>query len=284
MPLKLSVSNLGTLAIPNFCKRCLWFLIHLRFYTPFDKGFPSIFNDIDHHTKRIVTAYIDQHAEGPSWLGRFANTASYLEPKKMKYTDPHSDIILVGEPDALLADLEGYVSVIDYKTARYTKGQDHLLGKYRVQLNAYRYLLSKTEDWAASGLALVYCEPQNAVTAADARNHTTKSGFTLAFKPRIVEIEIEPDDFIPGLLAQFRAIADLSTPPDGREGCYSCKDLDILLQLADPTKAAKERNPAAVSDWRRAMRLSCRARDQFDAPTVWTEWNSDFPGAEPDPV
>lgn len=283
MFLNLSVSNLGTLAIPNFCKRCLWFLIHLRFYTPFDRGFPSIFNDIDHHTKRIVTAYIDLHAAGPPWLGPFANAATYLEAKKMKYTDPNSDIMLVGEPDALLADVDGYVSVLDYKTARYTKGQDHLLGKYRIQLNAYKYLLRNTDDWAVTRLALIYCEPQNAVTAADARNHTTKSGFTLAFKPRIVEIEIEPDDFIPGLLAQFRTIADLSTPPDGREGCYSCKDLEILLKLADQDKADKGGNPAALNDWHRAMRRhdsQCRllalTRDQFGAPTVWSEWVPNF--------
>jgi hypothetical protein len=64
-----------------------------------------------------------------------------------------------GEPDAVFKLKGGKTAIIDYKTARYTKGQDRLLPIYNVQLNVYNYLRVASGQAAADKLFLIYMEP-----------------------------------------------------------------------------------------------------------------------------
>jgi len=280
MDLRVSASNLGVLLLEKYCACCLWFLIHLQNQPPFRIPMASIYNDFDHHTKRVVTAHIDAKGHAPTWLGRFSKMTEYKEPGKMRLFDSKSGVLLTGEPDALFVDEGGGIYVIDYKTARYTNGQDALKDKYRVQLNAYRYLLEGTTDDSVAGLALVYCEPEVVSTQKQALSCVGENGFSVLFKPRVIEVKTEADAFIPDLLSKYASVAELPAPPAGLEGCYDCARLEVLRSLLDTGRNLKDAililGREKVQDLYSTFRFNDakvpRSLGTGSAETVWSAW------------
>ena len=54
-------------------------------------------------------------------------------------------------------------------------------------------------------------------------------GFSLGFRPRLVEVELDPQRLIPPLLRHAARIHALADAPQGREGCRDCAALEGLL-------------------------------------------------------
>jgi hypothetical protein len=53
---QISAKNLGSLALQDFCPRCFYLKLKLRFKLPF-QIFPGIFSSIDSYSKKITWTY-----------------------------------------------------------------------------------------------------------------------------------------------------------------------------------------------------------------------------------
>jgi len=158
-PMQISGKNLSALNMPDACPRCFWIKNTVK-NLPF-QTFPGIFASIDSHVKNVVHSAFDETGKAPSWLPELKAAVRYQKVpswQKSKRVDAATGIVVTGVPDDVFECADGTLIIPDYKTARYTDGQDKLLPIYRGQLNAYRWL------WAGMGaevraLPLIYCEP-----------------------------------------------------------------------------------------------------------------------------
>jgi len=220
-PIQISGKNLAALNMADACPRCFWIKNTVK-NLPF-QTFPGIFASIDAHVKNVVHSVFDDTGKAPEWLPALADALRYQKVpswQKSKRADPETGIVVTGVPDDVFECADGSLIIPDYKTARYTDGQDKLLPIYIGQLNAYRWL------WAGMGasvrsLPLIYCEPHtDDVMAGD-------DGFSLGFTTKTILVEAD-DDLIPRLLARAYEILSAGIP-EGIADCGDCEKLDALM-------------------------------------------------------
>jgi len=232
MPLQISGKNLGELASPDFCERCFWTRTKLANKLPY-QIFPGIFSSIDSYSKKVVHGHFDGHGVAPIHLAALGEVEGYINPpshQKFRLLNEEADVLLTGAPDAMFRMRGGSILVADYKTARYTGGQDAMTPIYAVQLNAYAYIAERLGMGSVSGLALIYyepeTEPEHAVDAANRTDHGFRLGFAATVKPIPLSL-----DRIPILMCQAAEIYSRPTPPFGRLGCKDCQLLTSLAEL-----------------------------------------------------
>jgi len=226
--LRISGKNLGELALPDFCPRCAWLKLKMHNRLPY-QIFPGIFSSIDSYTKKVVHGWIDRHGRLPEWLADLGEIDGYIDPphhSKFHLEIPEYGILLTGAPDGMLRLADGAVAIIDYKTARYTKGQDRLLPMYEVQLNSYALIAERLDYGRVTKLALVYAEP--VTDRGSAEGAVSAEGFAMGFSVSIHPVGIDPRILVP-LFQRARELYDLPHPPPGREGCEDCRRLDSLI-------------------------------------------------------
>ena len=222
--LQISGKDLGYLAQPRFCPRCFW--IQRRAKLPW-QVFPGIFSSIDSYSKKVVHGHFDR-AGAPAWLAPLGELKGYKDPPsahRFRVPVEAHGILLTGAPDAVFERADGTLVIADYKTSRYTEGQDRLLPVYRVQLNAYAYI-ARCLGWSpVAMLALIYTEP---VTGEDAaREGTRNDGFAMGFAAKIIEIE-KDEAMLPPLFARAAGIHALASPPAPRDGCADCAHFEKI--------------------------------------------------------
>ena len=220
-PLQISAKNLGELALPNFCPRCFWLKLHTK-KLPF-QIFPGIFSSIDSYTKHVMHSSFDVHGHAPAWLSGLGDVVGYCPPphhSKYRCFYEDSGVLLTGAPDGILVLADGSHVIVDYKTARFTGGQDSLFPIYKVQLNGYAYIGERCGFGPVTGLALIYFEP---VTHQEAAIHGHRDdGFNMCFKASILKVSLEEDSVL-ALMRRAREIYELPEPPGGSEGCENCQ-------------------------------------------------------------
>jgi hypothetical protein len=182
--LKISAKNLGGMALPGFCPRCFWLGLH--YDLPFEGPFPGIFSSLDSFSKKVVHAHFGR---APPWLSPLGEFTSYLPPPNSRtfyIDDAATDVRLTGAPDGVLVRSDGSKAIIDYKTGRYTTGQDALRPMYDIQLNGYALIADRTGLGPVVQVALVYTEPVT-VGDADFLDHArTPDGFRMGFRAKVV--------------------------------------------------------------------------------------------------
>lgn len=230
-PIRIGAKFLASLALPTFCQRCFWYRV--RGGAPPFSNFPSIFNDIDHYTKALLQANIDKNGCPPKWLtAAFADVDGYENVGFLKWHDQENGIMLTGGPDAVFHGKdESLWCVLDYKTARYTDGQDAYLAQYKVQLLSYAFLLEKNGYKRPEVAALVYFQPPAEPTYRELLARTEKDGFALPLSVEVVEVKLGDFETITDYLGQIRAIYYSKTSPKGREGCKDCMRLALYVRL-----------------------------------------------------
>jgi hypothetical protein len=229
--IQISGKVLGEVALPGFCPRCFW--IKLRSKNLPYQIFPGIFASIDAYTKKVVHQYFEKHNSLPACFANFGvvgQPAKIPHHNRFKITDRDTNIVLTGTPDEILRKSDGSYSVIDYKTARFTRNQDELLPMYIVQLNAYAYIAERTFFKPVTQLGLLYCEPVTEVNAGTVDVCTGDKGFSMDFVAKLLDIECAPDS-IRSYLRRVREIHDLPQPPEGTVDCKNCRLLNNLLSL-----------------------------------------------------
>ena len=196
------------------------------------QGFPGIFSSIDRYTKLVIVNHIQNQGRLPPWMSGVGNAIKHVEPphwSKFQALDETTGVTLRGEADAIFRLMDGTCAIVDYKTSRYNPENRSQHRVYRAQLNAYAWIARTLDFPPVSRLALVYMEPATELDAMNAPDTTYADGFALGFRPRIVEVELDPDRLIPPLLRRAARIHALATAPEGREGCRDCAALDGLL-------------------------------------------------------
>ena len=231
---RISGKDLGALALPAFCPRCFWVSRKAPAGLPY-QIFPGIFSSIDAYTKKVVHGWFDRKAAAPVWLAGLGPVRSYVDPphhSKFWLLDEETNLMLTGAPDGIFVRPDGSHVIVDYKTSRYSKGQDALLPVYRVQLNSYALIAERVGIAPVCALALIYAEPRTDEAAAnDDRSHLD-GGFAMGFDVTIKPLDLETAMIRP-LLARARELLDLPSPPRGRAGCKNCAKLDGLIGLIE---------------------------------------------------
>ena len=228
--LTISATELGSYASFGFCRRCAWIRLHVR-PIPW-QSFPGIFSSIDRYTKRVVVNHLNREGHLPPWMFGIGEAIGHLDPphwSKFKATDETTGVTLRGEADAVFHLDDGTCSIVDYKTSRYNPDNRSQLRIYRAQLNAYAWIAQHLDFAPVSKLALAYMEPATDSERSEAPEVVDVDGFSLGFRPRVVEVELDPDRLIPPLLRQAARIHALPAPPQAREGCRDCAALGGLL-------------------------------------------------------
>ncbi len=229
----ISAKNLGGLALADNCPRCSWMQIQLAFKLPF-QIFPGIFSSIDSYTKRMVNQLIESDAGSPAWLAPLGTiTASIDTPhfSKFNVTFDKYDIRLTGALDALFRLADDTLCVADYKTAKFTGHQDHLLPMYAVQLNEYAVIAEQLGMGHVSKLSLIYFEPETDVEhVSDAQNARAR-GFALGFSAHVLDLELNPDKWLFPYLQQARELIDSTVPPAAGPACRNCEQVNAIMEL-----------------------------------------------------
>jgi PD-(D/E)XK nuclease superfamily len=245
--IQISAKNLGAVALPTFCPRCLWFKFHMN-KLPWQM-FPGIFSSIDSYNKRLVHAWFDDHNVVPPWLASLGEVVGY---HKASFHYSHfqalvstHNIRLTGSPDDVLILRNGSHVIIDYKTAKYTSHADTLYPMYEVQLNVYAFLGDALGLAPIAGLALVYMEPVTTVAAASNTKNHLVDGFGMDFQATVHPVAINVELLDP-LLATVRRVFDCADPPVRSVGCKDCRAVDDLVAVAGGESRAATELEAAL--------------------------------------
>ena len=228
--LTISATELGSYAGFGFCARCAW--IRMRVKPLPWQGFPGIFSSIDRYTKQVVVNHLQREGRLPPWMAGIGEAVEHLDPphwSRFKATDEATGVTLRGEADAVFRLGDGACAIVDYKTSRYNPENRSQHRVYRAQLNAYAWIAQRLDFPPVSRLALAYMEPATGPEATDTADLIDADGFALGFRPRLVEVELNPRRLIPPLLRQAARIHALTEPPRAREGCRDCAALGGLL-------------------------------------------------------
>jgi hypothetical protein len=227
MSLRISAKNLGHLAMPDACPRCFWIQTHFKL--PY-QIFPGIFSSIDSYSKRITNLHQTVHNRIPGWFDSLGDIGKPLPSphwSRFSMVDDWTGVTLTGVPDELLKAADGSITILDYKTARFTGHQDALLPIYTAQLNGYALIAEILGMGKVMRLALVYYEPVTDISVNDVGNFLCGDGFTMKFRANILVVERD-EALVPVLLAKAKAIYELPEPPASREGCKDCGLLDTI--------------------------------------------------------
>jgi hypothetical protein len=234
----IAAKNLAALNMPGVDLRAFWFLMHLDFKHAWDV-FPRIFNDFDALQKRMTHIHFDQNGTPPASFGPFADATAYVQVGRLQVWDKATNITLKAVPDDVFELEDGTLSVIDYKTSRYSKGQDALLPLYEAQLSIYASVLESLGKGDVAKAGLIYFEPITDGDDDDVLDLITTKGYRLNWRTRPVEIDVDFGN-VRKLLKLARKLYDMSTPPTCKNpDCFDCMSIDALYRLRRSVDSAK---------------------------------------------
>jgi len=227
---RISAKNLGALALPDACPRCFWLQAKIGFKLPF-QIFPGIFSSIDAYSKTVTHLHYHHTGNLPSWMestGIHGEPIDGLHHSRFQSIETEFGILLTGVPDEIIRN-GNELTIIDYKTAKHSKGQDVLLPMYRVQLNCYARIAERLGMGRVTRLVLLYYEPITDINVKELFGLMNVDGFAMRFKTAAIPIQLE-FNHVPRLLEMAKQICDSPKPPQGREGCINCR---MVIQQSD---------------------------------------------------
>ena len=231
----ISATELGSYAGFGFCARCAWIRMRVR-PLPW-QGFPGIFSSIDRYTKQVIIGHLQREGGLPGWMSGIGEVTGHLDSphwSKFQAADEQTGATLRGEADAIFQLADGTIAIVDYKTSRHNPDNRSQHRVYRAQLNAYAWIARRLDFPPVSGLALVYMEPATDDETIGSSTPVDPQGFALGFRPRLVEVDLDPERLIPPLIRRAARIHETPTPPEPRDGCRDCAALDALLGVLSP--------------------------------------------------
>ena len=196
------------------------------------QGFPGIFSSIDRYTKQVILRHLERKGVLPDWMAGLGDVAGHIDPphwSKFQSPDETTGVTLRGEADAIFHLSDGTCAIVDYKTSRHNPDNRSQLRVYRAQLNAYAWIGRRLDFPPVSRLALAYMEPATDDETISATSPVDSCGFALGFRPRLVEVDLDPERLIPPLLRRAARLYALTSPPESRKGCRDCAALAGLL-------------------------------------------------------
>ena len=196
------------------------------------QGFPGIFSSIDRYTKLVILRHLEREGRLPPWMSGIGDSTGHIDPphwSKFKAEDNTTGVTLRGEADAIFRLSDSTSAIIDYKTSRHNPDNRSQHRVYRAQLNGYAWIGGRLDLPPVSRLALIYMEPATDDDTISNPELVDPAGFALGFRPRVVDVELDPERLIPPLLRRAARIHAMPTPPEPRNNCRDCAALQGLL-------------------------------------------------------
>ncbi|MEM1913416.1 MAG: PD-(D/E)XK nuclease family protein [Thermofilaceae archaeon] len=232
----IKASDLGRLAMDDFCPRCFWFLRKYPIINehPYFTPPPGIISILDSYTKNSVFAFFIEEKKLPNWLydkikKKNLDVKNIVKPKKFEVKV--DNFLLAGIPDAILELNDGSFFIIDYKTSVLSEGQKKLFPLYKTQLLAYAYL-GRKNGLEVKHIALVYLEPKYKLDLVEYIN-LSRDLLTLEFQCHVMFIEDwDPKTLESEIENMVRKVGNIlmrESPPNGRKNCKGCLELGKWL-------------------------------------------------------
>ena len=232
MAITLSPKQLGTLADPDFCKRCFWIQHKMKFKMPYAL-FPGIFSALDKYQKNITVEYMNSFKRVPQWLNAFGEFTA-IEPSphwsKFQIALPNG-ILFRGVSDTLLRKTDGSLFILDEKTAMPKEDGHKLELLYDVQLNGYAKIANAVGLGPVSGLGIVYNVPQQLDEMVKVSSVVSDDSYIMTFKPVIREVKLNPG-LVDELLELAANIIEQPSCPTGKSECGNCALIDQMAKFA----------------------------------------------------
>lgn len=230
--LAISVRNLGSVRIKNYCPKCFWYLLKVRFQPPF-KFAGNLFRDAENCEKAILGYFLDKDGRLPKPFAPVCDCAARIEyPRhwsKFLYTHK-SGVDLYGVPDEILEREDGTLCVIDHKTAHFRE-DDPFHEQYETQVIGYGNIAEKGLGLGKVTLgALLYWDAQVKDVEDDPAGHYNKGTVWMPLAVKPLEVKIDYRVLDPAI-DELKAVVKAKNPPEGRVGCKDCKKLDLLLAI-----------------------------------------------------
>jgi len=228
---RISAKNLGALALPEYCPRCFWLQAKMGFKLPF-QIFPGIFSSIDAYSKTITHLHYHHTGNLPSWMesaGIHGEPIDGLHHSRFQSIEMDYGILMTGVPDEIICNGDE-LTIIDYKTAKHSKGQDALLPMYRIQLNCYARIAERLGMGGVTRLVLLYYEPKTDISIADLKAVMDETGLLMMFSPVAVPIPLEPES-IPPLLGKAKELFEVTSPPKSKTRCRNCAMVEGMVDM-----------------------------------------------------
>lgn len=231
--IRINARNLGEMMLKDFCPRCFYLRYHcpVRSENPYYSPMAGILSILDSYIKRVVNEALRRERNLPDWMRKPLNDLEIVEalvPKREKAF--FEDIEISGQPDAIWRLKDSSVFIADYKTAQFGPSQETILPLYEAQLNAYSYLM-EIKGETVRGLALVYFQPKTYKENDYVPFQISKTNLTLHFDCVVKFIDKWKREDIENLLRKAFSLLSLKEPPQGKEGCKACKELNEWLEV-----------------------------------------------------
>jgi hypothetical protein len=231
--LSVSGKNLGSINIRNYCPRCLWYMIHIRFHPPFTFS-GRLFNDAEACEKAVLGYYLDKDGCLPKPFGPIQDCCARAEcPRhwsKFGYTHC-SGVDIYGIPDEVLRRADETLAIVDHKTAHAKGEDDPFLGQYIAQVNAYANIAEVGLGLGRVTMgALLYWEVQVGAVESDPADHYQNGRLWMPLDVKPLEVKIDYK-LLDHLTKEFKDIKDAAAPPDGLKHCKDCQKLDLLFAI-----------------------------------------------------
>jgi len=229
-------SRVSVLEVPEFCPRCFYLLINLRFKKPFDFGTPYVMQLLDKHQKRLAAFALGHDGQVPKFFGPLFKDAIAVRPVDwLSCYHPDTHVQLFGYPDLVLDFEDDTSGIIDDKTAL-VKGEDSpLYHMYRAQTNLYKYMSEHgPTPRKISQLGLLYYEFSD-LSDEEMEDSYNDYDVWMKFSPRLVAVDGSgSDELVDTLLKRLRWFLDLREPPEAKKGCGDCAIIEeYKSKLAD---------------------------------------------------
>lgn len=218
-PFTLAVKEVASLAMPTQCRRCFWLKRQTKL--PF-QIFAGILSSMDAHQKRIVSEEMAASGQIPTWLKCVGHDLTRVVPFTRGKIPLPSGTVVSGSPDLVLANEAQELTIIDFKSAKFTENQIAVLPLYQAQLNGYALMVAAATGLEVKRLMIVYCQPQTDITM------TFPGGYALTFVPHIEDVPLDPAGYMV-LANEAERIALSPTPPEGKVDCDDCRLVQALV-------------------------------------------------------
>lgn len=229
--LRVAAKALADLNMPDFDPQAFWVKSKVKFKTPFSI-FPGIFSTLDLYQKDIVEQAFKRNGHFPPWVpADVEEQVPCPHWSKFCVTDEETGITVSGAMDDCFRKSDTTLIIQDNKLAKITDTQDKLMPLYKAQLNIYADICEMTGLGKVSQLQLVYHEPVVSLDSDEEFNGLYRGeDYLLRFKPKVVEIERDPELF-KKLLRRAKEILSMENLPEPVGGRIS-KDVELVLEMA----------------------------------------------------
>lgn len=233
--IKLSIKNLASFALDDYCPRCEWFKNKMGYRYPFSI-FPGVFSTIDAHAKKVVNFYYEKKGKLPEPLETlFPGYKPVKAPHWTKMKLNLGELETRGSTDMLLQKGQNIV-VLDNKTSHFKDADDDLAPLYDFQLNACGKALEANGHGKVDSMHLVYWDPVK-LEKEDVVPIIALDGDNPSYSPylrfEILLREVTKDtDLINRVVSRACSVLSSPIPPKGNEGCRNCEAIDKLLEAA----------------------------------------------------